>query len=477
MRTIIINVLGKEYLGLNNLFTSILNVLSLAELGVGQAMVYHMYRPIADQNSSVINALLNMYKKIYRIIGIVILVVGLLLLPFLQYLIAGDIEFINVKLIYVIFLIDTVFSYFLFAYKSSLLQAHQRADIISNVNSICTLVLNGIQIVILLIFKDYYCYIIMKPLFTLLNNVLINITTNKIYPEYKPFGKVTLEIKKEIYKKTGALLGHKIGQTVIASTDSLVISSFLGLGILAIYSNYYYIVFSVVSITAILFNGMLAGIGNKLITCSIEENYKLFKNINFMISWLVTWCSTCLLCLIQPFMEFWMGSGMLLDYSSIILIIIYYYTWQFRTTGLYFKDAAGMWNEDLLKPYVGAVLNLTANIILVKVIGINGIFISTIMSMVLVYFPWETYVIFNKMFKKSCLRYLILQIHFLCVTVLIWVVSYLLCQLVVIDGFLGIIIKGIICVFVPNILFIVIHIRKKEEYGFLLDKARIIFKR
>jgi O-antigen/teichoic acid export membrane protein len=469
IRIFIINILGKEYLGLNNLFTSILNVLNLAELGIGSAMVYSMYEPIAVGDTKKICALLALYKKVYRIIGWAVFSIGICLLPFLKSLINGGTANINIYVLYLIFLADTVVSYWLFAYKNSLLNAHQRTDVSSNIGTIIHILLNFFQIIVLFIFKNYYCYIILKPIFTIINNLCIAYYTHKMYPEYEANGRISSDEMKIIFRRVRALMGHKIGTTVVTSADSLVISAFLGLGILAIYSNYYYIIYFVVSITGILFSGMLAGIGNSLLIETEEKNYSLFKNVNFITSWLVIWCSSCLLCLFQPFMTVWMGEDMLMPTSSLVWMVIYYFSWQFRTTGLYFKDAAGMWEADFWKPYVSAAVNLIMNIILVKIIGINGVFISTIFCMIFINFPWETAVLYKKLFKRKCTTYIINEIIIALEAVLICLISYLCCSFLNFGGVIEVIVKAIICLIVPNILFILFNYRK-NEFRFLLSK-------
>lgn len=470
IRTMIVDVLGKRYLGLNNLFSSVLNVLNLAELGIGSAMSYAMYRPIAEGDETVICSLLNLYKKIYRIIGAVIAVIGVFLIPFLPFLVKGSIGGINIYVLYLIFLSDTIFSYLMYAYKSSLLSAHQRTDVISNIGTGIQTLLNVTQIILLFLFKNYYIYILMKPVFTIGNNIVINIVTNRMYPKYRAKGKVPDTAVKEIFEKVKALIGHKIGGTIIGSADSLVISAFLGLDILAIYSNYYYIIFFLVSVTSIFFGGMLAGIGNSLVVETKEHNYKLFNNISFMTCWLVAWCSTCLLCLLQPFMRLWMGEDMLLPAASVIYIVVYYYTWQFRTAELFFKDAAGMWQEDFWKPYVAALINLCANIILVNIIGINGVFISTIACMVGVYFPWETIVIFKKLFQRSPKQYLKDQMLYFIRAIMMCGMTFGICEILPVNGMLELIIRFLICVFVPNIFWIMTSINS-PELKYLLDKG------
>lgn len=462
-RTIIINSLGAEYLGLNNLFTSILNVLSLAELGVGTALVYAMYKPIAEENQDEICSLLKLYRSCYRVIGAIILAIGILIIPFLPKLIHGTYpNDINLYILYVIYLSNTVLSYFLFAYKQSLLQAHQRTDVSSNVGSIVNIALNIIQIVVLIRLKNYYLYVILKPIFTVINNITIAIVTKRMYPNYSCRGNINKEVAKTIAHKVKALVGHKIGTTVITSADNLVISAFLGLTAVAIYGNYYYIMYFIIGVMGIAYSGVLAGIGNSLVTETEEKNYQLFNNMNFLIMWVVSWCSVCFLCLYQPFMKIWMGEDMMFPMPTVILLVIYYFTWQMRVTVINFKDAAGIWNADFWKPYVAAIVNLFTNILLVNLIGINGVFISTLICMALINFPWETNVLFKELFHKSPCHFYLRQCIVAIRTVFACLISAFVCSLVSIEGIPGLILKMVICVIVPNALFVLLSCKTTE---------------
>ena len=300
LRTVMVYTIGEAYLGLSSLFTSMLSMLSLAELGLGSAMVFYMYKPVAEEKLDEICALLKLYRNLYRIIGTIVLVIGLCFIPFLDKLISGSYpENINLVALYVIYLVDTVVSYGLFSYRQSLLIVYQRSDVLYKIQLLTNTGLYMFQILVLLLFKNYYVFIIFKPIFTLLNNIFILYTTRKLYPEYECKGSVSKEKIKEIYNKVKALAGHKIGTTVITSADSIVISAFLGLTMVARYGNYYTIISAVISVMGMVINSILAGVGNGLVVGSIEENYKLFNNLNYGIMWIVSWCSICFMCLFQ----------------------------------------------------------------------------------------------------------------------------------------------------------------------------------
>lgn len=450
MRTIMIHYMGTQYLGLSSLFSSILNMLSLAELGIGTALVYSMYKPIAENDIKTVCALMALYKKLYRIIGSVILAVGLLITPFIKFLINGEVPSdINVYILYLIYLLNTSVSYFLFAYKNSLLAAFQRNDISSNVSTILTTIEYAIQISLVVLFRNYYCYVAIFPIFTIIGNIVRSIIVDKMYPEYVAKGTVDKEERKKIYRNTIALASHKIGNTVSTAFDSMVVSAFLGLSCVGIFGNYNYIVTTVMSLIWIVYFSMTAGIGNRLNLYSLEENYKEFKALTSFNNLVISWATGCMLFLYQPFMELWAGKENTLGSSSAIIFSFYFYVYQSRRVVLLYKDAAGVWKEDKWKPIVGAMLNLIVNIVLVQSIGINGVILSSIISFLIVEIPWESVVLYRVCFKRSVRDYVINQLKALLISLPCWLVLSILCGLVNLPLSLELLVKGLICTLLP----------------------------
>lgn len=463
LRTVIQMTIGEEYLGLSGLFTSMLSMLNLAELGLGSAMVYYMYKPFAEDKKEELGALLNLYKWLYRGIGAFIFIVGMCISPFIGVFVKGSYPLdINLTILYFLYLLDTVLSYSLFSYRQSLLLVHQRNDLSYKIELSIYISLYTVQILLLFLFKNYYVLIIVKPIFTVINNILILIITQKVFPEYKSKGKVSKKKINDIVKKVRALAGHKIGTTVIASADNIVISAFLGLAMVAKYGNYYTVMYAVISVMGMIISSLMPGIGNGLVLNSKEDNYKLFNNINFLIMWLVSWCSICFLCLYQPFMTVWMGKKMLLPFDSVILMVLYYYSWQCRVGVNLFKDAAGLWREDFWKPYVSAAVNIIVNIYLVKRIGLNGVLISTIIAMVFINIPWETRVLMNHVFKKKAREYYIKQLWFFITTCIAGAFTYFICGLFTLDGFLDFVVKSIVCIVIPNVIIAIFGLKTEE---------------
>jgi O-antigen/teichoic acid export membrane protein len=304
MRTAVIYLMGVQYLGLNSLFVSVLQVLNLTELGVGSAMVYSMYKPISEDDKETICALMNLYRKYYRIIGLIIAVAGGILIPFVPKLISSDLpEEINIYVLYLLNLIATVLSYWMFAYKNSILQAYQRTDIVSKVTLITNTVKYILQIWVLWKYRNYYLYVIVSIATQILNNIVTAIVSDKLYPMYLPKGDIAKDEKENINKKIKDLFFIKIGSVVVDSVDTIVISAFLGLKALAIYQNYFYIMNSVYGMVGIVFTSIKAGVGNSLITESGEKNYRDFSTLTFVISYILCFCCACFICLYQPFMK------------------------------------------------------------------------------------------------------------------------------------------------------------------------------
>lgn len=464
VRTVMIYTIGVEYVGLNSLFTSILQVLNLAELGVGSAMIYSMYEPIVKKNQEEICALLLLYKKYYRIIGVVIGIVGLGVLPFLPNLIEGDVpQDINIYSLYLLNLAVTVVSYWLFAYKSSLLQAHQQSDEINKITFLINMVLYVVQIVILVINKNYYLFIISALISQILNNILIALRASKIYPHYQPIGNLGREKKKMINKRIRDLFTDKVGTVVVGSVDTLVISAFLGLTDLAIYQNYYYLINAVFGVLIIVFNSVLAGIGNSLLVETVEKNYLDLKKFTFLSCWIICICTCMFLVLLQPFVKLWVGSKLMLNSATIILLCIYFYVMSISMIWATIKDAAGMWNVDKYRPLVGATVNLILNIVLVRYIKLNGIVLSTILSYIFVSMPWLIYNLFRKIYKKNAIEYIKILFKYILTCIVCCIIVANLCSYINLDGVKALFIYGILAFVTSNIVQL-LFFRNTDEF-------------
>lgn len=465
-RTVFIKVLGAEYLGLNGLFTSILQVLSISELGIGTAIVFSMYKPIAEDDEDTLCALLNVYRKVYRIIGTIILVAGLAILPILPKLISGTYpEEVNIYTLYLIYLFNTVIGYYLFAYKQALFSAHQRNDLLSKRTTVVNFFSNTVQIVLLLVAHNYYVYLLIMPLATIITNLANAYLANKMYPKIQCRGMITAESKVAIKKRIVGLLSFKIYGVVFGSVDTIVISSFLGLTPLALYNNYYYIQTAILGFLSILTSSITAGIGNKMITNSVEDNYRDFKNFTFANGWITSWCAVCLLCLYQHFIKAWVGESYLFPFFTMYLMVMYFFLPRLTSMPYTYREAAGLWWEDRFRPLAATVVNLTVNIILVQFIGMDGVIISTLICTIFINVPWGSYILFKNYFKKSLKEYFGQLFYYLVITNLAGFVTLWICSFLPSTGWMILFAKAFICCVIPNVIFFMFY-RNREEFKY-----------
>ena len=408
IRSVMIYTLGNLYLGLDSLFSSVLNMLSLSELGFSSAVVYAMYKPVAQGDDQKVCALLTFYKKVYRIVGSVILSLGLMLLPNIHLFIAEGTTYpqdINIYVVYLVLLVNTALGYFLFGYKNAVLVATMRNDLDALLDLLRSILSHGLQIIVLVALRSYYLYILVLPLITAVNNLTRSYVIDRRFPQYRGKAVLPKAEQKDIMTRVGALIGNKIGGVVFTSVDSIVISAFLGLDILGRYGNYYTIFNAVYAVFSTAYTAIQSTVGNNLVSQTREENYSLFRKLFSGNAVLTCFSTCCFLFLYQPFMRLWVGESNLLGIEIPVLFAIYYYAKSTRRICFLYKDAAGMWRETWLLPYVSVVANLTVNILLVKLMGLPGVLISSILALVAVEIPWETGAFFKRYFQISVRQY------------------------------------------------------------------------
>ncbi|MBR2488111.1 MAG: oligosaccharide flippase family protein [Kiritimatiellae bacterium] len=407
-RTLFLWLLGPAYLGLNGLFGSILGVLMLAELGFGKAVVCSMYKPVADDDRELLCAYLKFYRNVYRCVGAVIFFGGLALLPFLDRLVHGSVPpDINLHVLYVIHLVNTAASYFLFAYRGVVLGAHHRNDVITNIRTGVSVAQYVAVFLILLVTRNYYHYVLATVVFTVLQNVLLVKASRRLFPDIEPRGRLSPELRRRVVSDVKSIFMHKVGGVITHSTDNLVVSAFLGLVAVAAYGNYYYVVTAVTGLVSVVYSSMTGGFGNKIHTESKEENFRLFMKMNRLSLAVVVLCSAAMAGLYQPFMRVWTKNDPVLVRHALtpILMVLYFYVMESRQVLLSFKSAAAIWRQDRWKPIVAGAVNLATNILFVVFLPdaykLDGVILSTIIGFVLIQIPWESHVVFTVFFGRS----------------------------------------------------------------------------
>ncbi|MBR6778578.1 MAG: oligosaccharide flippase family protein [Clostridia bacterium] len=465
LRTIFIYVLGKEYLGLNGLFANILGCLSIVELGVGTAIVFSMYKPIVDQDIEKIKSLNALYKKSFRIIALIILCLGVAIMPLLKVLIKSDIPTdINIYIIYAITLFNTVLGY-LWAHNRALLFAYQRSDIESKIGILQILLISVSQIVLLLTTKNYYAYIICAPIFTIVENLLLSRSVKKVCPNLKgKVQKLDKDTTKEIKRNIVASSMTQIGGVFVTSTDNILISSILGLAILGVYTNYATIILSITACIALVTNNARSTIGNLIASKSSDYVYEKYKIFNFIMYWLTGFCAICLLCLSNPFILLWTkgATDYLLTFSVVVVLIINFYISNTLSLTATFNVSAGLMWHNKWKTIVQGLVNLVFSILFARWWGIIGIFLGTLASYVATPLWLDSHVLYKHYFKKNITSYWIKYILFTLITLLSAVICLSVCGLIPFGGLTGLVLKGLICLAVPNIIYLLCFFKTEE---------------
>lgn len=472
MRTVLIYSLGMEYVGLNSLFTSVLSVLNLAELGVGSALVFSMYEPLANDDKQKICALMRLYKIYYRIIGLVILVIGVALTPFLPNLVSGKLpDDMNLYILYYINLFTTVITYWLFAYKNCLLTVHQRNDISDKLGYIVKTIKYLLQFLALFIFKNYYIYLIISLFMSIVSNIVRSIFVDKYYPQYKAAGKLPKNEVKEINKRVKDLFTAKIGTVVVDSADTIVISAFLGLTSLALYQNYFYVMNTVIGFVTLITSSGMAGIGNSIIIDTEEKNFKDLKKLTFLFCWIGVFAVCCFACIYQPFMTLWVGADNLLPYSMVITFCVYFFVKQINLLLNVYKDASGIWHKDRFRPLVTALTNLVMNLIMVQFWGLYGILLSTVLSTLLVGMPWLFKNLFTTIFHLNPKKYIFKILEYAFIAAVMCCVCVFITHFIDFNSLiLTIILRLAVCIVIPNSVMFSVY-RKSPEFNELINTA------
>lgn len=475
VKTIFIAVLGSEYLGINGLFSNIITLLSLADLGIGVAIPYSLYKPLAEKNTKKIQGLMNFYRKIYNIIGIIVIVIGLSLTPFLPYIIKDMPDIEGIYLIYAMFVVHSALSYF-FVYKKFLIESDQKGYIVSKITFTCSVLLNIVRVTLLLLTKNFILYLFCSIVFVLIQNFWYSYKANKLYPYIKERNNETIsdEDKLEITTNVKALLIYKIGSVVTNGTDNIVISKWIGLVAVGIYSNYILIVNSLNNVLMQLFNAITASIGNLVVTNN-ERSKAIYEKLNFFNFYIYSLCSICLFILVNPFMYIWLGNDYVLSLSVSFLLAINFYITGMQAVTNSFRSAYGLFYKARFRPIAMVIINIIVSIILVKPLGIAGVLIGTIVSRLLTVSWLDPYVVYKYGFKDNVTTYYKTYIYYFIIFILSSGLLYLFSTLFNMHNIIFWIFTAISIFIIYNIIIYILF-RKKEEFNYFFEKAISILK-
>lgn len=418
--------LGLEVLGLNGVFSNIISVLSLSELGIGTAITFALYKPLAENNEKLIQSLMRFYKKAYQIVALIVTIIGLILLPFLKYFIKSS-NYTQTYIIevYLLFLLNSVVSYFL-VYKRTLIIADQKNYIITTFTLVYTYVLKITQFVAVFFTSNYLLYLAVNVVCTFVYNLCINIVCNKLYPYLKDknIEKLPDDVQNQIVNKIKALFLHSIGTVVVYGTDNILISYFCGIEQAGRYSSYVTIINVIGTLFAIVFDNIKDSVGNFLVSETSERQYDLFKKMFFINQSLVSICSICLLLLLTPLVTYWLGQDATVPFPVVLFLVLnFYFTKNNLTIGT-IKTATGLFEPDRYAPLIESVLNLVSSITFAKFLGLFGIVAGTFFSKLAVSCWVGPYVVHKRIFNKKFINYYLNYLPYALRTIIIFTITW-----------------------------------------------------
>ena len=477
-RTVFIKKLGADYLGVNGLFSNILTMLSLAEMGVGTAIIYAMYKPLAEKDEKKISALMSLYERLYRIIGLVVAGIGLALVPFLDVFIKERPAIPYLEGIYLLYLANTVFSYF-FTYKRSIIIADQQGYL-SNLNTTNFLILqNIVQIVLLQATGNYYLFLITQIVCTVISNVVISRKADRMYPYLRKYKKETLtkSDKQSLWKSVVGMMSSKLGAAVVNGTDNLLISAFVGVYTVGLYSNYKLIVNTVKTLFVQCVSAVTASVGNLNATESREKSSEFFFKIDFVNYVLAYFGSLYIFSLINPFVELWLGKEYILSMKVVLVLILDFYVIQMRQAPQIYINTYGLFWQIKWKSILEAVINLMVSLLFVAYFkwGVFGVLLGTLVSNIATNLWWEPYVVFRFGLDMPFSRYIVLYLKNIGFLMVNMVIIDLLQSTIEAEGIAMLIRKGIIVTLIGG-TFVAVNYKKAEFKYCISIMKRFLYK-
>ncbi|MDR1769697.1 MAG: hypothetical protein LBS02_03520 [Hungatella sp.] len=471
--------LGSDYNGVNGLFTNIVTMMSLTDLGIGSAIIYHLYRPVAKSEHSAICSLLRFYRNSYVVISGVVLLIGIALMFFIPDLV-GTVEVReNLYLIFGLFMVDCLASYFL-SYKKSVLYAYQMNYVLDGVHFVFYMLQNAVQIVVLLYFRSFIAFLLLKTISKCVENIAITIYIRKRYPftaekQVRPLNK---EIRDDIIVKVKALVFHRLGKLLVTGGDSMVITGVLGILQMSLYTNYHMILGGIAALLNKVFETLTSSVGNFLIDSNREQRYKVYRRIDFLNFWFFGCASVALYTTLQPVIVLWVGEEYLFSQVTLFFLILKFYQEGMRASVMTFKDAAGIYYQDRFVPMVEATLNVVISILLAQRMGIQGVFLGTIISAGVIFFYSYPKYVCTPLLHMSWGHYVwqTLQ-HLIFVIAAMWGMSRFFAWMDLGVSWMNIIISGMISLSAFHLLLLCIYGRSDEMKYFWNIALKLIIRR
>ncbi|PLR87263.1 lipopolysaccharide biosynthesis protein [Bacillus sp. V33-4] len=469
-RKVFLDSLGVDYLGVNGLLTNVLSMIALVEGGIGISIVYNLYKPLAENDREKIIALVQLYRKAYAVLAIIVLFISLALYPFLGYLMKDGGSISNITIIYLLFVVKNVIA-FLNAHKWSLINADQKGYILVKMDLMFQVLTTIGKIMILLSTQNYILYLVIELIIFAIQNVINGEIVNKRYSYIKtkvkyPVDKVT---KENLITNVKAMFLHNIGGYLVFGTDNILIASFISVATVGLYSNYTMIIQQLSSLVNPIIDGIGASVGNLIATESSDKNYSIFKIAYFVNFWIYSFSVIFLYNLLEPFISWWLGEEYLLDKLTFILLLINFYLTGMRTAIATFKNKAGLFVQDKFAPLIEGFINLISSLILMNYFGLAGVFMGTAISTIATVVWTQPFIVYKNVFKRSVRQYFLKYGLYVFLTIMTCFVTTEICSAFrSSDSFVSLILKGTICLIIPNIIYVTVFF-KTEEFQYLLN--------
>lgn len=458
-RTVFVCTLGNEYLSVNGLFTNILTLLTFTDLGIGSAIIFSLYKPLAENDKPKIGQLINLFKIAYRYIALSILLLGLLVLPFLDSIIS-DIPNVHedVRFLYVLFLLNTVVSY-IYGYKKSLLIADQKNYVVITIHTILNVTLVALQVIILFATHNFVLYLVTLIVITLLNNILSTIYVNRKYDWISQYENLRLEKEERclIFSNIKNIVIYKFGSVILSGTDNIIISAFIKTTLVGICSNYTMLINAVTTIINQGVAGISASIGNYNVNASKDENENIFNQLCLLSYWAIGQVTLLMCCLFSPFVKIWLGSDYVLENYVVVILAMGFYTLMINTIPSSYRTAMGYFKEARFAPLFAALLNVILSVIGAKKYGLIGVFGATIIARLLTYCIIDPYFVYSKGFVKTPIKYYARFMFRLILLLLIYMICQLIIGKICVDGISGLLLNSCVCLVIFNIFFMMLY--------------------
>ena len=491
-RTVFIRYLGTSFLGIEGLFSNILSVLSLTDLGIGTAISFKLYKPIEENDRPRILSLMKLYRQVYLIIGAVILVIGLCLIPFLPHLVKDYGRFASLGLnaagVFLIYLLSTASSYWVFAYKASFVRANQKSYVLTVVGYVVSITNSLCQIIALSLFHSFMLYILVQMCFTVISGIISGIVCDKRYPfiKEKTAESISRQEKKSFLKDCSALMLYRVHNVVINSMDNIVLSAMVGLDAVGLYANYLAVKGALRGLLDSVLSAIQASLGSIYTTGNLEWSRLMFRTVNFLVCWLYGIGAIGLAVLLGDFITIWVGAdyivsswvhnGVTITTPLALFVGIEMYVIGHRQYLGTFREVMGLFQHMKYRPIASVLVNFVVLVPGIYYWGILGCVVSTVIAGLTTNMIFDPVIICKHALKQSSAGYFLRNLIYIVITAAAGLLSWWVCSLIPVPGIPGFIVHGIVCVFVPSAMFLLCFFRT-TEFRFLLNSAKTIFQR